>query len=77
MINKTTPDDPKSIVEACIEDINYWMDINKLNLNNNKTKLLVIQSPTLPLPPLKNINCGTEMIESFDNTMFMNRQANC
>ena len=86
LINETAPEDPKSIIEACLKDINYWMDINKLKLNNGKTELLVIQSPHRPLPPLQNINCRTEMIKStksaknigvwFDNIMSMSKQVN-
>ena len=39
LISKTAPN-PKSIVEDCLKDINYWMDINKLKLRNGKTELL-------------------------------------
>ena len=63
LINETAPEDPKSIIEACLKDINYWMNINKLKLNNGKTELLLIQSPHRPLPPLQNINYGTEMMK--------------
>ena len=35
------------------KDINYWMNINKLKLNNRKTELLLIQFPHQPLPPLQ------------------------
>ena len=44
LINETAPDleDPKSIIEACLKDINYWMNINKLKLNNGKTELLLL-----------------------------------
>ena len=33
LINETAPEDPKSIIEAWLKDINYWMNINKLKLN--------------------------------------------
>ena len=39
------------------------MNINKLKLNNGKTELLLIQSPHRPLPPLQNINYGTEIMK--------------
>ena len=77
LINQATHDD----IEACFKDINYWMNINKLKFNNNKAESFVIPSQTRPLPPLQNINGGTEMIESaksaknigvrFDNIMSM------
>ena len=86
LINETAPENPKSIIESCLKDINYWMNINKLKLNNGKTELLLIQSPHRPLPPLQNINCGTEMIKPtksaknigvwFDNIMSMSKQVN-
>jgi hypothetical protein len=63
LINETA-EDPKSAIEACARDINYWMNSNKLKLNNDKTELLVIQAPHRPLPPLQCIYSGAEQIES-------------
>ena len=86
LIKETAPEDPKSFIEACLKDINYWMDINKLKLNNGKTKLLVIQFPHRPMPPLQNIDCGTETTKSthsaknigvsLDNIVSMSKQVN-
>jgi hypothetical protein len=86
LINETA-EHPKSTIEACARDINYWMNTNKLKLNNDKTELLVIQAPHRPLPPLQSIYSGTELIEStrsaknigvwFDDiTMSMSKQVN-
>ena len=66
LTNETAPEDPKSIIEACLKDINYWMNINKLKLNNGKTELLLIQSPHRPLPPLQNINCAWDRNDQTD-----------
>ena len=63
LISETAPKDHKSIVEAYLKDINYWMNINKLKLNGKTELLNLIQSTHRPLPPLQNINCGTEMIK--------------
>ena len=62
------------------------MNINKLKFNIGKPELLLIHSPHRPLPPLQNINCGTEMIKPtksakkigvwFDNIMSMSKQLN-
>jgi hypothetical protein len=41
-LTNETAEDPKSTIEACGGDINYWMNTNKLKLNNDKTELLVI-----------------------------------
>jgi hypothetical protein len=41
-LTNETAEDPKSNIEACGGDINYWMNTNKLKLNNDKTELLVI-----------------------------------
>ena len=59
LIIQATHDD----IEAYLKNINYWMNINKLKFNDNKAELLVMQSQTRTLPPLQNINCGTEMIK--------------
>jgi hypothetical protein len=44
----------KTMIEACLRDIDDWMLTNKLKLNNDKYKLLVL-SPCRPLPLLNNI----------------------
>ena len=53
LINETAPEDPKSIIEACLKDINYWMNINKLKLNNSKTELAT--SNTVPTSTIASI----------------------
>ena len=44
LISETAPKDHKSIVEAYLKDINYWMNINKLKLNGKTELLNLIQS---------------------------------
>lgn len=52
----------KSRIEKCIDDINAWMVINKLKLNQDKTELLLIHSKFQPSPPLDHIQIGDEKI---------------
>ena len=85
LINETAPG-PKSIIEACIRNINCWMNANKLKRNNSKTELLVIQAPQRPLSSLRGISSGTKLIQStrsakhigvwFDDIMAMSKQMN-
>jgi len=37
-------DDISSSIEACIEDINIWMNSNMLKLNKDQTELIVFSS---------------------------------
>ena len=36
--------DSRAKIESCIKDIKLWMTVNKLKLNDDKTKFLVITS---------------------------------
>ncbi len=75
---------PKSTIEACVRNINCWMNANKHKLNNSKTELFVIQAPQRPLSSLQSISSGTKLIQStrsaknigvwFDDIMAMHEQ---
>ena len=77
---------PKSTIEACVRNINCWMNANKHKLNNSKTELFVIQAPQRPLSSLQSISSGTKLIQStrsaknigvwFDDIMAMSKQMN-
>ena len=41
--------------EACVRDIDRWMLENKLKLNSEKTKLLVLHSKFRPRPPVASL----------------------
>ena len=53
----------KSGVEHCIEEIDRWMILSKLKLNDDKTELIVFSSKYRPRPCLSNIQIGSECIE--------------
>ena len=57
----------KSRIEACLNDINAWMYMNQLKLNDDKTELLVLNASHRPLPPLDSICVGTEQIYPTDS----------
>ena len=42
-------------VESCVRDIDCWMSCNKLKLNRDKTKLLVVSAKYRPRPSLDSI----------------------
>ena len=48
--------------ELCVKDIGDWMLCNKLNLNQDKTELLVVSSRYRPHPPLNHIQIGDDVI---------------
>ena len=50
-------------VEVCLCELNQWMLLNNLQLNNNKTELLVLQSKHHPKPPLDSITVGDATVE--------------
>ena len=51
----------KSLIEECIQDVQLWMVANKLKLNGDKTKLLVLTAPRRPQPPLDSIKIGVDL----------------
>ena len=50
-------------VEVCLCELNQWMLLNNLQLNNNKTELLVLQAKHHPKPPLDSITVGDATVE--------------
>ena len=54
-----------SRLEACVKDVSDWMSSNKLNLNSDKTELLLIASQLSPKPQLSSLNvCGDQISPS-------------
>ena len=53
-----------SQVEACACEIGNWMCCNKLNLNSNKSELLVISSQYRPRPLLSSLMIGCSIVQS-------------
>ena len=45
-------------VEVCLRELNMWMLLNNLWLNNDKTELLVMHAKHRPKPPLDSISMG-------------------
>ena len=66
-------------VEVCLRELNQWMLLNNLRLNNDKTELLVLLAKHRPKPPLDSITVGDATVEPtssarnigaiFDDTM--------
>ena len=66
-------------VEVCMRELNQWMLLNNLRLNNDKTELLVLLAKHRPKPPLDSITVGDATVEPtssarnigaiFDDTM--------
>ena len=52
----------KSSVELCVKDIDCWMTNNMLELNQEKTELIVISSKFRPKPAISYISVGDEQI---------------
>ena len=50
-------------VEVCLHELNQWMVLNNLRLNNDKTELLVLHAKHRPKPPLDSITVGDATIE--------------
>ena len=48
----------KTTVEQCVRDIDIWMAINKLKLNQDKTEVVLISSRYRPRPPLDSLQIG-------------------
>ena len=84
------PNDPgepmlsKARVEACIQDINQWMIANRLILNHEKFKLLILHARHRPPPTLDSVLVGSKTIHVsksaknigtwFDTVMSMDNQ---
>ena len=45
----------KTTIEQCVHDIDNWMVINKLKLNQDKTEVVLISSRYRPWPPLDSL----------------------
>ena len=63
----TIPVDRKlavSYIERCVLEIDHWMLVNRLKLNNDKTELLVISAKHLPTPVVPEISVVCETIRS-------------
>ena len=50
-------------IEACIRDIELWMLINKLKMNNGKTGVAVFSSRYLPKPSLHSVSVCDKTVE--------------
>ena len=50
----------KSKLEACVQEIDTWMLLNKLKLNREKTELLLISSLHRARPPLLHLDVCDE-----------------
>ena len=50
-------------VEVCLCELNQWMLLNNLPLNNDKTELLVLHAKHRPKPPLDLITVGDATME--------------
>ena len=50
-------------VEVCLRELNQWMLLNNLRLNNDKTDLLVLHAKHRPKPPLDSITVGDATVE--------------
>ena len=53
----------KSSIEICVKEINNWMILNGLHLNEEKTELLLLSSRYQPSPLLKFAHVGGETIQ--------------
>ena len=52
----------KEKMDACIQDIRQWMAVNFLNLNDDKTEVIVCHSQNHAPPPFNSVNNGLENI---------------
>ena len=53
----------KSSIEICVQEINNWMILNGLKLNEEKTELLLLSSRYRPSPSLEFVHVGGETIQ--------------
>ena len=76
---------PARIIESCISDVKVWVVQNKLQLNEDKTEILLIGSaPGIDLPfsicvghsdiPFSNAACNLGVI--FDSRLALKEQVN-
>ena len=73
-------------VEVCLRELNQWMLLNNLRLNNDKTALLFLHAKHRPKPPLDSISVGDATVEPtssarnigavFDDTMSFEEHVN-
>ena len=49
----------KTTIEQCVRDIDNWMAINKLKLNQDKTEVVLINTRYRPRPPLDSLQTRT------------------
>ena len=49
----------KTTIEQCVRDIDNWMVINNLKLNQNKTEVVLINTRYRPRPPLDSLQTRT------------------
>lgn len=64
------PDDmyrSKSMLKACVHDIDTWMLCNKLKLNKDKTEVLIISSSHRPRPSLSSSTTCDETVSCSSN----------
>ena len=54
--------------EACITNIQQWMPLNGLKLNDNKTESFTLRSCHQPIPPDTPIEFGSNLIEPSPTT---------
>ena len=53
----------KSSIEICVQEINNWMILNGLKLNEEKTELLLLSSRYRPSSSLEFVRAGGETIQ--------------
>ena len=54
----------RSRVEVCLRELNQWMLLNNLRLNNDKTELLVLHAKHRPIkPPLDSSTVGDATVQ--------------
>ena len=49
-------------IEACVSHVDSWLVRNKLKLNREKTKLLILNASHCPRPPIEAIQVSSERI---------------
>jgi len=54
---------PQNSIEMCVKEINNWMILNGLKLNEEKTELFLLSSRYRPSPSLEPVRVGGETTE--------------
>ena len=54
-------------VENCVADICHWMDVNELELNHDKTEIMLIYSKYHNRPPFSYFSIGNEKLKTTAN----------